>query len=599
MRRVLVPLSLLCCLSSAAIELPRANEKWTTLKADEFEIISNASPSLTNDVAENLLRMRAAVGQVTSLNVRSPLPIKVFVFNGERSFAPYRDLAFQRKAGNITGVFVSRDTGNYILLQAGSQRGIDEVVYHELTHYFVSNTVSGLPVWVSEGLAEYYSTFETSGDEVHIGKPVVSHVQWLRGEKLIPLDELFAVDHDSPIYNESSRRGVFYAQSWALVHYLMNDDERRTQFGTFLRLIANRKSAQEAFAAAFGITYAKMESDLRSYVRSYMFPYTKYPIGQLTMPVIPKPEPLTYAEYVYELGDLVAHADPDSGATAEPFLAEALKADPANAEAWADVGWLHDLAGREQEALAAYQRAVQLGKDDPQLYVLYGFSILNRALKSGRDVPDEVLLEARRLFERGAQLDPRSARAWLGMGRTYFTADADPAAGIAALEKSLALAPGNPETAYYLLQLYAYSGRRADAARLFETILLPTGDRAVIAQAREALLMADLHDVRKSAEDGHLKEALAAARLLLDKATSPAFADHLRKMIADLERWDSAQDSAATLNAAVEKANAGHDAEALAIVDGLLPTITDPDLLDRAKEFRDKIAQRVKARKLK
>ena len=33
----------------------------------------------------------------------------------------------------------------------------DRVVYHELTHSFVKNTVANVPLWLSEGIAEYVS----------------------------------------------------------------------------------------------------------------------------------------------------------------------------------------------------------------------------------------------------------------------------------------------------------------------------------------------------------------------------------------------------------------------------------------------------------
>ena len=38
--------------------------------------------------------------------------------------------------------------------------------------------------------------------------------------RLIPLPVLFAVDHNSPYYHEENKGSIFYAESWALVHYL-------------------------------------------------------------------------------------------------------------------------------------------------------------------------------------------------------------------------------------------------------------------------------------------------------------------------------------------------------------------------------------------
>ena len=73
-----------------------------------------------------------------------------------------------------------------------------------------------LPLWLNEGLAELYSSFQLRGKKAAIGRPIDSHIHWLRDHALIPVGELFAIDHSSKDYNEGSRRGVFYAQSWAL-----------------------------------------------------------------------------------------------------------------------------------------------------------------------------------------------------------------------------------------------------------------------------------------------------------------------------------------------------------------------------------------------
>ncbi|MGZ8710532.1 MAG: DUF1570 domain-containing protein [Thermoanaerobaculia bacterium] len=216
-------------IAAAPLDLPRPNEKWITLRVDEFTFISNVSPAATTEIARDLLQMRDAVGRITQLKVRSPKPTRVFVFASERGFAPYREAILRRKEPNIRGIFLGAEAGNFIVMKRDNAEDIDRTVYHELTHYFVRNTVAGLPLWASEGIAEYYSTFRTAGDSVHIGRPVKEHVQWLREQQLIPVSELLATTVDSPIYNERSRQGAFYAESWALFHYLMVDDARRAK----------------------------------------------------------------------------------------------------------------------------------------------------------------------------------------------------------------------------------------------------------------------------------------------------------------------------------------------------------------------------------
>ncbi|HVR38126.1 MAG TPA: hypothetical protein VMU84_03460, partial [Thermoanaerobaculia bacterium] len=185
MKRLLVLALLLASTARAAIPFPSEKEKWLKLSAAEFQIFSNASERDTQQIATDLLRMREAIGKITQLKVRSPLPMYVFVFRNERSFAPYRDAIFERKNASVTGGFLPSRNANFVILQ-GDADSVERIVYHELTHYFVENTLSGLPLWFNEGLAEYYSTFATSGDKVKIGMAVPEHVVWLREGNVMP-----------------------------------------------------------------------------------------------------------------------------------------------------------------------------------------------------------------------------------------------------------------------------------------------------------------------------------------------------------------------------------------------------------------------------
>ena len=68
----------------------------------------------------------------------------------------------------------------------------------------------------------------------------------------MPLQELFAVTRDSPEYNESSRQGIFYAESWLLTHYLMaaNNPAYKARFGRFTELLIAGQMPEQAFTNA-------------------------------------------------------------------------------------------------------------------------------------------------------------------------------------------------------------------------------------------------------------------------------------------------------------------------------------------------------------
>src|SRR6185503_17996615 len=151
------------------------------------------------------------------------------------------------------------------------------VVLHEYTHLAASNSDQPLPIWLGEGIAEYYSTFQLQrgGREAVIGTVIREHLVQLNETVLIPLNDLLKVEHDSPLYNEGSRRGVLYAQSWALTHLIvMGEPSRTKELSTYLQRLSAGLPPVDAWQQAFGAQ--NMQRELEQYIRRQTFRATKY-----------------------------------------------------------------------------------------------------------------------------------------------------------------------------------------------------------------------------------------------------------------------------------------------------------------------------------
>jgi Tfp pilus assembly protein PilF len=569
----------------AAVPPPSADE-WKAITAGEFRIYSNASDRATKDIAANLLRMREAIGKITRLNVHAPVPTYVFIFKNERSFAPYRDALFQKKNASVSGVFSSSRNANFIIFDSSAEQGADRVVYHELTHYFLRNTTPDLPLWVDEGLAEYYSSFEVSGGKISIGRPIVAHVQWLREHTPLPLAEHFAVTQKSPDYSEGTRQGSFYAQSWALIHYLLTgEDAKRKQLAQFLANLRSGQSNDEAFRSAFGIEYKILEAELRAYLGKKMMAYVTYDFAELPVPELSAMRAVTRDELLHALGMLYAW-NPGTQKDAELLLQEAIRANPDHAEAHAMLGYLHEAQNDRGGAHALYDKAVALGTTDPTVYILYGHSILERSRARSE------VQRARQLFERAAKLDPNNAPATAGICMTYVGDPGDVSAGISACEKSLSLDASQEETSLNLLQLYADKGRRADAKRIFDTKIARSTNGEYINVAKEALLVGDLREAEKLFEQAKRDEAIALIRPILAATNDPSLRNHVQRIVTDYDARNARLEQAKAIRDIVEKAQAGKAKEALAALDALLPKVTDEQTKSELVKMRKELARK-------
>jgi Flp pilus assembly protein TadD len=574
----------------AAIDPPRERERWVGLSVDEFTIIGNASEREVRDIAAGLLRMRDALSLVTRLKVRSPLPTKVFVFRDESSFAPYRDAATGRASEHLGGVFLPRRDGNYIVMYTGNQSDAwRHVVNHELMHHFVGNTLKGLPTWLNEGLAEVYSTFESDGATVRIGRPRDDHLAILNRDGLMPLHELFAVDEKSPIYNEANRRTMFYAESWALTHdLLIGNPERRAQVGAFLARLAAHQRADVAFRDSFGAT-EEVEKELRAYVRRLTMPMLRYTMADLKSAEPPPATPLARDELLAHLGDLLAHCGNDTLRDGETMLTAALKLNNANGGASSSLAYIYAVEGKRNDADALYARAVQFNVHEWLPYAMVADTLLDGSSS------DDDLVKARALFAKAIELNPDAAHAYAGLGATYVNATSnDVAPGIAALEKSIQLDSEQYDVMFNLVALYVRAGRRADAMRMIDGPL--AASRRDQLRARDLVLANDAQHASERLQQTRAPEALEELKKIAAQTNSGELREQIELLVSTVESDQVRQQQVRDYNRAVLLAQNRKYAEALEIADELLPKIEDADFAARVREFRTHVAGALKKR---
>src|SRR5207245_2732060 len=100
-----------------------------------------------------------------------------------------------------------------------------------------------------ERLAEYFSNAELRSGSIRAGSPIPAHVQTLQLHHRIPLQKLFAVATESDLYNEPDSQRAFYAESWALVQWLIRTNS--AAFYEFLHDVEQGKPVEEALRARY------------------------------------------------------------------------------------------------------------------------------------------------------------------------------------------------------------------------------------------------------------------------------------------------------------------------------------------------------------
>src|SRR5262249_16713099 len=141
------------------------------------------------DVATQIEQFRTVVaGLIRNADRPLSLPTIVFVVGDRKAAQPFLPLYNGKPLEGVGGYFQGGFDANVMLLSLEGFEESSQVVYHEFTHLLVRNAVRSLPVWLNEGLAEYYSGYklEAGGKEASVGRPLAQHVLLLR-ERYMPL----------------------------------------------------------------------------------------------------------------------------------------------------------------------------------------------------------------------------------------------------------------------------------------------------------------------------------------------------------------------------------------------------------------------------
>jgi len=246
---------LTCDVARAAPPLPRYDSPYYTIHSDlGSEPLREATLRITRTAEEYHERTTAFAGKI---NRR----LHFYLFSREEDYLAAGGLP--GSAGVYTG-----DRLMACLGEAGSARAW-KTVQHEGFHQFVDAVIRGdIPVWVNEGLAEYFGEGVFTGDEMVTGVIPPSRLQriqhQIRAGGFMPFSEFMALSQET--WNARLSRSD-YDQAWSMVHFLAHGDGGRYEkpFSGFLRMTSTTPPWRRAWTTHFGDDLVAFEKQWREY----------------------------------------------------------------------------------------------------------------------------------------------------------------------------------------------------------------------------------------------------------------------------------------------------------------------------------------------
>jgi Flp pilus assembly protein TadD len=479
----------LICPGPAAAHPPAGTETWTEVKAPHFSVYTNASPRDGQGVAAQFEQIRAVIlSLLKPPRADTGEPISILALKNEASFIGLLP-EFYEKKGSIHpgGLFASAADRNYVALRLDAPSDANyQVLYHEYTHLLLRLNYGNLPLWLSEGLAELYGHTYIGEKEVIVGEPSRTHLLLLRESRLLPLEALFAAGHDSPLANEQNKASMFYAEAWAVVHYLTfgEPSARGEPLKQYLQLVVrDHVDPLQAARRAFGDLDA-LSKAIESYAhRETFFHLTLPPPAPVEEFRFPS-RPLSEAEVLSLRGNFLAHTR--RPAESRPLLEQAAKLDPRLASPHEGLGLLAYEDKNFPEATAEFQRALDLGSTSALALYFSAQARIHGAGMTMAAVKDSVAL-----LRKAVTLHPDFAPAHAELGSLLAAEGADLEDALRCAVRATVLEPGDTgyliEAGSLLLRLNRVLEAREFAGRA----LAQAGDPEELRSAQQFLAVAE------------------------------------------------------------------------------------------------------------
>jgi len=390
-------------------------ENWAEVRSPNFVVLTDSSEKQARHIAGQFERMREVFHRgFPKARLASSDPIIVIAVKDRKGFQALEPEAYLAKGqADLAGLFLSAPEKNYILLRLDAQGEHPyATVYHEYTHFLIGEAGNWLPLWVNEGLAEFFQNTDIHEKEADLGQPSPDDILFLRQNRLLPLETLFAVDAKSPYYHEEQKASIFYSESWALVDFLEFSDQAAHvhRLGDYVDMVSKHVDPVVAGERAFG-DLGQLKKVLDAYVSHGNYQYFRVQAAVAVNEASFQATALTLPQANAVRANFLAYND--RGKDARALLDSVLRDDPKNALACETMGYLEFRNGNMEAARRWYEQAVQL---DSQSYLAHYYYAAISMRGSSAPVKREDIETS---FRAAIRLNPGFAPAYDGLASFY------------------------------------------------------------------------------------------------------------------------------------------------------------------------------------
>ncbi|MDA0832745.1 MAG: DUF1570 domain-containing protein [Planctomycetota bacterium] len=219
------------CLFAITSNTSHAVEKWITVgHSGPFTLKSEYQDDEHAELLDELADLQLDLSATLKLKITKK-PIQIYLFRHKRSYQNYLSQRVPEGTSR-QALFVKGD--RFSQVYAYAHWGYDTDIRHEGTHAVLHNALPYLPMWLDEGLAEYFEETALNRASNH---PHLKAMRW--SMRLGSSPSLSNLEKKSELSEFGASE---YRESWGYVHFFLHggDDARQVLVEYLAEIQANR-----------------------------------------------------------------------------------------------------------------------------------------------------------------------------------------------------------------------------------------------------------------------------------------------------------------------------------------------------------------------
>lgn len=251
---------------------------WTktyTRETEHYIVKTDISQERCDTYAENLEIVLKHFEEFFEFKVPTKHKDEVLIFNTAEGYYTYADLTLETRMEHSLGYFepVYRQ---FLFYEMADHTETLRTLYHEQFHHFIDHILPAIPVWLNEGMAEYFAGLVVDRQAKKIaGAPKI--IPWrlsmvhdiIRSlKKGLDFKDLILLD---PASFRGENGPYCYAQAWSMIYFFFNYEKGRyiPLLQRYIEELRKGRENEEAMKFSFEQTdFEKIEREWLEYIKN-------------------------------------------------------------------------------------------------------------------------------------------------------------------------------------------------------------------------------------------------------------------------------------------------------------------------------------------